>query len=319
MRTVTATDLTNCAKTYKVSLSFERNRRIYMSMIDVFRMMSEGRDGPELVEAYSAAKMEMETERRAQFVPLGAPEGFPWPATWVFHRDSRITTTWWPLLSAAEAEALTLDLDYKRYRQAPRIPLPPPAPLAARLDEALRERRSVRSFSDATLSLGELAQLLGLGCGVSGTSDSVPRRTQPSGGGLYPVETYALAFGVDGLEPGVYHYAAVDHALEKVLPLPGIARLEGCLPSTLVEARPPVVFILTVVLARTQKKYLERGYRFGLLEAGHIAQNLSLVAVALGLGSVCMGGFYDDELNELLQVDPQEEPAVYGVLAGRAR
>ena len=68
---------------------------------------------------------------------------------------------------------------------------------------------------------------------------------------------------------------------------------------------------------RIKFKYGERGYRFLLLEAGHIAQNLLLAAEADGMGGVAIGGFLDDPLNDLLDLDGVEEAVVYMVLAGQ--
>jgi len=76
------------------------------------------------------------------------------------------------------------------------------------------------------------------------------------------------------------------------------------------------MLVLSVVFARTQMKYLERGYRFALLEAGHIAQNILLTATALGLSAVCVGGFWDDPFNDLLSFEPTEEAVVYSILLG---
>jgi SagB-type dehydrogenase family enzyme len=290
-----------------------------MSMIDVFRMMGEGRSVPELVAAYAAAKAEEENERRARFAAFGAPPECLWPASWVFHEQSRITPTWWPLLTSEEAEAFTTQLDYKRYPNAPRVALPPAPPVDARLEDTLLGRRSVREFADAPLTMTELSQLLSLSCGVVEPDGHVPRRVQPSGGGLYPVETYVVARAVESLPPALYHFAPLENALELVRSLPPQDVLRKCVPEVLADSRPPVIFVMTLVYARTQTKYMERGYRFGLLEAGHIAQSICLLAVGLGLSSVCMGGFYDDDLNQLLELDTRKETCIYGVLAGRAR
>lgn len=287
-------------------------------MMDVFRMMGEGRSTEEIAQAYASAKEELEAQRRAQFAGLGAPDDCLWPATHVFHQHSRITSTWWPLITNDEAEALTMSLDYKRYPNAPRVPLPAPSPLSAKLADCLRGRTSTRAFSSTPMTLEHLATFLESGCGITHV-DSLPRRAQPSGGGLYPVETYPLVFSIEGLAPGVYHYAPLEHAVELVHPIAGRESVKMALPAALYEGSPAVAFVMTIVFARTQSKYMERGYRFAMLEAGHIAQNFTLLAEAQGLGSVCFGGFYDDDLNKLLELDPDREAAVYGVLAGHPR
>ena len=70
------------------------------------------------------------------------------------------------------------------------------------------------------------------------------------------------------------------------------------------------------VFLRTQKKYGPRGYRYILLEAGHVAQNLCVRATELGLATLCAGGFLDSALNELLGLQPKHEGIVYTVAAG---
>jgi SagB-type dehydrogenase family enzyme len=163
------------------------------------------------------------------------------------------------------------------------------------------------------LSLGDLSQLLHAAQGV--TSDQ-GLRTTPSAGALYPIEVYAVVHDVEGLAPGAYHYAATDHVLEQVeagdqrpaMVLAGLG--QGHL------GRAGVCFILTAIFQRLRWKYRERTYRYALLEAGHIGQNLYLAATALGLGACAVGAFADGLLNDLLGVDGQEEGALYIVAVG---
>jgi SagB-type dehydrogenase family enzyme len=183
------------------------------------------------------------------------------------------------------------------------------------LEEAIRRRRSRPEFSTVPLPLTALAALFQLGCGVTAVDD-VPRRAAPSGGALFPVEAYALAFDVDGLACGAYHYLPLEHALEHLFPLPAIEVAASFLPPGLFFARPALILALSVVFDRIQRKYLERGYRFALLEAGHIAQNVLLAACALSINAVPVGGFWDEPFNEVLRFNPIEEAVVYALLAG---
>jgi SagB-type dehydrogenase family enzyme len=68
-----------------------------------------------------------------------------------------------------------------------------------------------------------------------------------------------------------------------------------------------------------RSKYGERAYRFVLLEAGHIAQNMLLVGECLGHGTLPLGGYVDDQINDLVGVDGCDRAVVYGVLLGRCR
>jgi SagB-type dehydrogenase family enzyme len=186
----------------------------------------------------------------------------------------------------------------------------------AKLESVIRLRHSEREFADSKVSLGELATLVKFGGGVTNEDQAVPRRAAPSPGGLYPIEMYPIVLSVDGLASGVYHYVALDHQLELVRPLAERAAIKAFMPTDLFAASPPLVIALTAVFPRVQMKYLERGYRFALLEAGHIAQNLLLVATAMNLASVPIGGFWDDPFNDLLALEPANEAVLYAVIVG---
>jgi SagB-type dehydrogenase family enzyme len=68
------------------------------------------------------------------------------------------------------------------------------------------------------------------------------------------------------------------------------------------------VFVITAVYERTAKKYGERAERYVKLEAGHACQNILLQTVALHLGSVPIGAFYDDQVQAFLSLPPDHEP-----------
>ena len=84
-------------------------------------------------------------------------------------------------------------------------------------------------------------------------------------------------------------------------------------------ANAAVVFIWTAVVERGSSGIGQRAYRYFYIEAGHIAQNVALAAVALGLGSCQIGGFCDDAVNDMLGVDGNQEPAVYATAVGVPR
>jgi SagB-type dehydrogenase family enzyme len=77
-----------------------------------------------------------------------------------------------------------------------------------------------------------------------------------------------------------------------------------------------LVFIWTAIFGRSKWKYKERAYRYVYLDAGHIAQNAALAAVALGLGSCQVAALYDDEVNALVGVDGEGESVVYMTVVG---
>jgi SagB-type dehydrogenase family enzyme len=214
---------------------------------------------------------------------------------------------------------------YKRYPATVlTIPLPP-APHDADLDtgpstaRSIATRRSVRAYADRPMSLDELSRLLHLTSGITTGRDGAARRAAPSSGALYPLEAYAVVHRVDGIEPGVYHYAVRDHALHQLR--------TGDFRSQVVEqalaqeflGECGVVVFLTMILQRMRPRYQDRSYRYGLLEAGHLGENAYLAATSMGLGACGVGAFMDDAINEMLGVDGVDEAAVYMLAVGHRR
>jgi SagB-type dehydrogenase family enzyme len=207
---------------------------------------------------------------------------------------------------------------YKSYPDAERVTLPAPdLEAGARTARTIAERRSTREYADEPMTLAELAQVLFLATGITNDPWGQARRSAPSSGALYPIETYAVVHNVEGLERGVYHYALREHALELVRP--GDFRghtVDQALGQEFLGECGAVLF-LTQILQRMRPKYQDRSYRYGLLEAGHIGENAYLAAVSLGLGACGVGAFLDDQINEMLGVDGTEEAAVYMLAVGR--
>jgi SagB-type dehydrogenase family enzyme len=207
---------------------------------------------------------------------------------------------------------------YKRYPSAPRVSLSAPQRAGgAPIWGALQQRRSVRQFQDAPLTNAELSQLLWAAQGVTLFNRDVGFRTAPSAGALYPIETYLALHAVEGIEPGLYHYVVEEHELEQLR----VGDLRETVAQAALDqpiaARAGVVFIWTAIFERAQWKYKQRAYRYIYLDAGHIAQNVALGAVALGLGSCQVAAFYDEETNTLLGVDGRDESAIYMTVVGK--
>jgi SagB-type dehydrogenase family enzyme len=122
---------------------------------------------------------------------------------------------------------------------------------------------------------------------------------------------------VAGLETGLYHYAVLEHALERLRTddLRTELVVAGVGQEMLGQAQ--VVFVLSAIFQRTRWRYRERAYRYILLEAGHIGQNLYLAATSMGLGACAVGAFLDDNLNNLLGLDGEEESALYLIPVGK--
>jgi SagB-type dehydrogenase family enzyme len=191
------------------------------------------------------------------------------------------------------------------------------------LGRVLQIRRSAREFSLKPLELQLVGQLLHASFGVRGSrqveGEWVYDRPVPSAGGLYPLELYVATQGVETLPDGLYHYDPRAHQLElrqDRLLQPDLAEI--ALGQAMIR-NANLVVIVAAVFQRTLWKYGERGYRYIWLDAGHLGQNLYLVATALGLGPISLGGFFDEELNRLLNLPYGEEDAVYIVCVGNER
>jgi SagB-type dehydrogenase family enzyme len=183
------------------------------------------------------------------------------------------------------------------------------------VEQALQSRKSVRSFSREPLLLSEISQLLWAGQGVNRKDG---KRTAPSAGALYPLELYLVAGRVHGLDPGVYHYIPEDHELELIYnrdqtnDLFGVSLKQSCIQEA------AALVVIAGVYRRTSRKYGDRAYRYVHIETGHAAQNISLQAESLGLGSVTIGAFDDDGVKRVLRMKREESP-LYIIPMGRPR
>jgi SagB-type dehydrogenase family enzyme len=209
---------------------------------------------------------------------------------------------------------------YKEYPGAEKIRLPPPgSPVRSPFTEILSRRRSVREYSPRPLRLEEISFLLWAATGIQRVEDGHAFRTAPSAGALYPIDTHLIAHRVEGIDSGVYHYGVRGHLLEVMArgDFGGDLTQAALFQEFCAEAA--AVFVWTAVFPRAKWKYRQRAYRYVYLDAGHIAQNLALAAVGLGLGSCQVAAFFDDEMNTLLGVDGVEESVLYLSSVGHPR
>jgi SagB-type dehydrogenase family enzyme len=187
------------------------------------------------------------------------------------------------------------------------VTLPPPTrdgPLS--VEEALRLRRSVRTYATAPLTLAEVSQLLWAAQGVTSADGG---RTAPSAGALYPLELYLVTGHVTALPPGVYHYRPRQHDLVRLDS--GEDRRSALAAAALGQrwvAACAAVLVFTAVYERTTAKYGDRGVRYVYMEVGHAAQNVYLQAAALHVGSVFVGAFRDTAVARLLGLPDAAHP-----------
>lgn len=182
------------------------------------------------------------------------------------------------------------------------------------VEQALLERRSVREYNNESLTLDEVSQLLWAAQGISDPNGFY--RTAPSAGALYPLEVYIVTGRLEGVQVGVYKYLPHQHTLTTVF--------EGDVRKELTKAAlgqycvkdAAVVIVISAVYERTTGKYGDRGIRYVHMEAGHAAENIFLQAVALDLGMVTVGAFYDEDVEEVLDM-PANERALYILPVGK--
>jgi SagB-type dehydrogenase family enzyme len=202
------------------------------------------------------------------------------------------------------------------------VQLPAPEWPDTSLGAAVRARRSLSDLGSGRIGLAELSVVLAGAAGVTGTASGpagtpIPVRAAPSGGGLFPLDLLVLPLRCDGLDDAVRRYDPERHVLEAT----GLRLAPGALAGAVYQQEIPstaAVFVaVAATFARTRVKYGLRGYRFALLEAGHVVQGALLAATAAGLRSVPVGGFLDAGLEELLGLDGVRESVVHGFAVGR--
>lgn len=198
---------------------------------------------------------------------------------------------------------------------------------------ALKTRTSGQRAFGGPVSADQLGTLL---CWAAGVRDRIEvkgggqvyrlhRRTYPSAGGRYPVSVRVLIYHVDGIPPGTYHYDPIGSRLQRLGAVPAKRDLELSTPwfgqrslQPIDISQVPAVLLLTGALGLMRAGYGVRGYRFVLMEAGHLAQNLALCCASMSLGTVTIGGFYDDATAQLARADSLDEAVIYMLPLGAA-
>ena len=204
----------------------------------------------------------------------------------------------------------------------PRVELPAHgASVHMSLGEAIKRRASGRGFSSVTLSVAALAELLRLANGIHTIirSEDQPvfyRRPAANSGGLGSVEIFPIILNVDGVEPGIYHFDSVRLDLARLYPGNFREWLREVILFQVEFSEAAVALVLTSAVGRLRAKYGLRGYRFALLDVGHVSQNIYLVSTGLGLQVCATAGFIDDELDAVLGLDGLDNASMLVVLVG---
>ena len=183
---------------------------------------------------------------------------------------------------------------------------PPQVHGSVSFESCLSTRRSVRDFSTKEITVNMLGQLLWSIQGVTGHASY--KRTPPSAGGLHPLNIDVVIGAVDGLMPGIYRYLPKQHSLKRNHTVDVRMELGNAALDQTWLSDAAVSVVISAIYEKTTRKYGERGYRYVHMDSGFAAENLHLQAVALGLGTVVMGAFSDDQVHQVMNLSEEEKP-----------
>lgn len=183
--------------------------------------------------------------------------------------------------------------------------------------EIISKRHSSRNFKNKRLSKNELSQLLYHSSGLKNNKKNLANRFYPSAGSRYPLEIYLSIFNVQRFKPGIYHFNLRTNSLEYLWVFPSFKKtiLSNFNQEWVNNAS--VIFIISAVFFRSEVKYGNRAYRHILLETGALTQNIYLITQALKLKCCSIGGFIDDNLNSILDLDGDEESVIAAIAVGK--
>ena len=173
--------------------------------------------------------------------------------------------------------------------------------------DLLNARTSKRKYTDEALTKDELAFLLWATQGVKqviGKQKKATIRTVPSAGARHPFETYLFINRVQELEPGLYHYLALEHKLEFIGSVENqIDKLSEAFCGQTFFANAAVCFLWTVIPYRSEWRYGKVAQKYALLDAGHVCQNLYLASEAISCGACAIGAYIQELADGLLGLD----------------
>ncbi len=185
------------------------------------------------------------------------------------------------------------------------------------LEKTILKRRSTRSYTGEELTLDELKSLLNFTYQPQ-DYQATELDPKPDYFALELIETFIAVSGVTGLDEGCYYYAPKAQELRQIRFKNFRRELHYlCLGQDLGRDAGALVFH-TADLQKAVAKYGDRAYRYLHLDAGHLGQRLNLAAIQLNLGVSGIGGFFDDQVNEVLGI-PTDEAVLYITTLGRPR
>lgn len=188
--------------------------------------------------------------------------------------------------------------------------------------DLVNNRKSRRKYTSAPLTLEELSFLLWSTQGVKTVlkSGRGVRRTVPSAGAKSPLETYLVINRIEGLEPGLYRYISFTHQLLYIKKIENAEETMGKLSfDQKFVGTAPVIFCWTAVPYRTEWRYTILSHKFIAIDLGIVCQNLYMACEAINLGTVAIGYYEQNKLDNLFDLKTDEEFVVLLAPVGRYR
>ncbi len=195
-------------------------------------------------------------------------------------------------------------LPFKEYKKGKKVEL---APFISKKKE---DKKKEKELTAEGKNLEKLSKLLYYTNGITALvpySSPLLLRASPSAGGLYPTEIYVVSNGFKGLEDGVYNFQVKTHSL--------LEFWDGNIWENLKKScfnhpsfdKANLSIIFTSIFYRSSWRYEDRAYRRILLDTGHVIGNLMIYSPFVGQYASLVGGFVDNEINDLLWLDKNEE------------
>jgi SagB-type dehydrogenase family enzyme len=215
----------------------------------------------------------------------------------------------------AEVRREAIPREPRTYPGYPHWPLPECSerPFVA-FDRVLAKRRSARELRTTFPAPPILSRLLRTSHGYL---EEVAGGPVPSAGSLQALELYLAVWQSSWLPSGIYHYDRRGHYLSQIVSGTTLQEWHRLVPSLSLNEGGALLWLIIGDEDRVERKYGERGFRFLLLEAGHLMQNLCLVSASLGWVTTPLGGSLDREIARRLQLPPGDQFLYAGILGER--
>ncbi|RNC65587.1 SagB/ThcOx family dehydrogenase [Proteiniphilum sp. X52] len=155
------------------------------------------------------------------------------------------------------------------------------------LMQALKERKSTRSYQDKELTSQQLSDLLWAANGFNRDD----KRTSPTANNRQELELYVTT------KDGVYFYDARNYLLKEVRK--GDQRAQAGAQDFVARAALNLIFVSDMAKASSRE--------YAYTDCGFVAQNVYLYCASEGLGTVVRGSFDKDKLSELLKLNSNQQ------------